>query len=229
MTNTDESAFARRHPKDGEKFTRLIQEVRPDWTTEVHAVKDGVFPESLEGIDGAMITGSPASAQSNDPWVLALLQVIRDAVAVGLPLFGACFGHQAIARALGGKVGFNDGPFVLGIVEVEAVGRAPWMGAAPDRFRLAAAHGEQVTAMPAGAVLNSAGPGCPIGGFHIGDRVFTTEYHPEMTHDFISALIDILAGKMDADVIEPARASLDQPADRAVFAEWIARFFEVRR
>ncbi|MDJ0824948.1 MAG: type 1 glutamine amidotransferase [Rhodobacter sp.] len=229
MTNTDESAFAARHPRDGEKFTALIQEARPGWTTEVHGVKDGAFPESLAGLGGVVITGSPASARSDAAWVQELLQVIRDAVAEGLPLFGACFGHQAIARALGGAVGENDGPFVLGLVDVLLAEAAPWMTPAPARVRIAAAHGEQVTKLPDGAVVNAEGPGCAIGGFHIGDRVFTTEYHPEMTHGFVAALIDALDGKMDPAVIARARASLDRPADRALFAEWIARFFEHAR
>ncbi len=226
MTNTDQSRFSEQHPRDGDKFTTLIQEARRDWTTEVHPVKDGVFPESLEGIDGIMITGSPASAASDDPWVLELLQVIRDSWEARVPMFGACFGHQAIARALGGAVGFNEGPFVLGIVEAEVLAPAPCMEGAPGRFRIAAAHGEQVTMLPEGAVVNSRGPGCPVGGFHIGDRVFTTEYHPEMTHHFISALTEAMARKMDPGVIEAARASLEVPADRALFAEWVARFFE---
>ena len=229
MTNTDQSRFSEQHPKDGEKFTTLIQDARPDWTTEVHPVKDGVFPESLEGLDGIMITGSPASAQSDDPWVLELLQVIRDADAAGVRMFGACFGHQAIARALGGGVGFNAGPFVLGIVEAEVLEPAPWMKDAPERFRIAAAHGEQVTALPEGAVVNSRGPGCPVGGFHIGDRIFATEYHPEMTHGFIEALTEAMARKMDPEVISAARASLEVPLDREMFAEWVARFFEGKR
>ena len=103
------------------------------------------------------------------------------------------------------------------------------MPGGPDRFRLAAAQGEQVTALPEGAVVNATSPGCRVGGFHIGDRVFATEYHPEMTHGFISALIDELDGKMEPGVIGRARASLERPADREVFADWIARFFESER
>lgn len=229
MTNTDESGFAARHPKDGEKFTALIRQARPDWTTEVHPVKDGVFPDSLAGLDGIIITGSPASAQSDAPWVAQLLQVIRDAYNAGVPVFGACFGHQAVARALGGSLGMNDGPFVLGLVDVDVTAPAPWMADSPGKFRIAAAHQEQVIDLPGGAVVNSRGPGCPVGGFHIGARVFTTEYHPEMTHEFIAALIEELADQYEPEVIERARASLRRPADRGLFAEWIARYFEFSR
>ena len=57
MTNTDESDFAQRHPKDGEKFADFIQLVRPEWETVVFSVKDGNFPSDITEFDGFMITG----------------------------------------------------------------------------------------------------------------------------------------------------------------------------
>ena len=47
------------------------------------------------------VTGSPASVNSGADWVERLFQVIR-AAAGQVPVFGACFGHQAVAKALGG-------------------------------------------------------------------------------------------------------------------------------
>ncbi|MCK5502914.1 MAG: type 1 glutamine amidotransferase, partial [Tritonibacter mobilis] len=66
MTNTDDSAFAHRHPMDGEKFTTLVQMARPAWRCDVYAVKDGIFPDNIGTYDGAMITGSPASTRSGE-------------------------------------------------------------------------------------------------------------------------------------------------------------------
>lgn len=65
MTNTDESAFAQRHPKDGEKFAQLIQSVRPTWQVTSYSAKDGAFPADITAYDGVMISGSPASV--HDP------------------------------------------------------------------------------------------------------------------------------------------------------------------
>jgi hypothetical protein len=55
MTNTDESTFAQRHPKDGEKFAKLIKSVRPSWQVTSYAVKDGGFPQDIKAYDGVMI------------------------------------------------------------------------------------------------------------------------------------------------------------------------------
>lgn len=226
MTNTDESAFAQRHPKDGDKFRTLLAPLRPAWRFSVYPVKDGVFPDSIDAFDGIVITGSPASVRDDAPWITRLLHVIRDAAARGVPLFGACFGHQAIALALGGTVGDNPGDFVLGTVEARIRDAAPWMAPAPRRVALYAAHGEQVTALPAGARVIAEADDCEFAGFTLDERIFTTEYHPEMTPDFVAALVDELADKLPAPVIARARSSLARQADTALFAGWIVQFFE---
>lgn len=226
MANTDESDFARAHPRDSEKFETLIHLVRPGWTVQSFSVKDGVFPEDISVFDGVMITGSPASVHDPDPWVADLLALIRRIVAARQPLFGACFGHQAIALALGGQVGPNPGGWVFGRTETALTEPAPWMDPLPPQTGLYAAHVEQVTALPAGARILTASSECPVGGFAIGDHVYTTQYHPEMTRAFIAALIDHLANDKPAEVITRARASLAQPANTQPFAESIARFFE---
>ncbi|WP_372615034.1 type 1 glutamine amidotransferase [Aquicoccus sp.] len=221
MTNTDESDFAHRWPRDGEKFPAMMRRVRPGWAFVVCPVKDGVFPETLEGIDGVMITGSPASVNSGAEWVARLEALVREIVAAGIPLFGACFGHQVIATALGGRVGPNPDGWVFGQVEAEFTdGR---------KMPIYSSHSEQVLRLPEGAEVIATGPGCPVAGFVIGDGVMTTQYHPEMEPDFVAALIEELAEELGPEITARARASLGTPPDMAGTAEWIARFLEKKQ
>ncbi|MFN5997574.1 MAG: type 1 glutamine amidotransferase [Paracoccaceae bacterium] len=227
-TNTDDSDFAARHPRDVEKFRVLLHAVRPGWQVTSFDLPKGQFPEDIQGFDGFLIGGSPSSVHDEDAWIERLFTVIREAHAAGKPLAGACFGHQAIAKALGGTVGPNPGPFVLGTAETEVVAPAPWME--PVRtFRLAAAHGEQVTALPPGAEVVGQTEGCPAACYRIGDKVFATQYHPEMTPEFLSALVAEFAPHFTAEVGEAAKASLLHGTEGPRFAEWIARFFETPR
>ncbi|MCV2893258.1 type 1 glutamine amidotransferase [Lentibacter sp. XHP0401] len=216
VTNTDESTFAQAWPKDGEKFPSMMRRVRPDWCFTAYEVKDGVFPESLDGIDGVMITGSPSSVNSDAPWVARLLEVIREIYAADVPMIGACFGHQAIAKALGGEVSRNPDGWVHGLVDVN-LGEA--------RLPLYASHIEQVSRLPEGADVIATGPGCPVGGFQIG-RIMTTQYHPEMEPDFMAALVEELASELPLAVTEAARASMVGPADMTGMAERMALFLE---
>ena len=220
MTNTDESEFAQARPKDGEKFTAMIRSVRPDWRVTVFAVKDGVFPPEGARFDGWLIGGSPASVHDSDAWVQELFALIRRLVDEGQPIFGACFGHQAIAMALGGHVGPNPGGWVFGLVDTNVEG-VP--------MQLYGSHVEQVVDLPPGAVVLGGTSECPVGSFAIPGRVMTTQYHPEMSHGFISDLVEEYAPELPADVVARARESLTKRADSDAIAERIARFFEGQR
>ncbi|WP_291731303.1 type 1 glutamine amidotransferase [Leisingera sp. F5] len=225
MTNTDESEFAQRHPKDGEKFTRLIQMARPDWRTSVFTVKDGGFPQDLFAFDGAMITGSPASVRSGAPWVAQLLELIRTAHARGFPLFGACFGHQAIALALGGSLDRNPDGWVHGLTRNHLLTRPDWAAALPKEVKLYGSHCEYVRSLPPQAVPCAESHGMNS-GFTLGRHIFTTQHHPEMTHGFITALTDEMQEKLGPDAHTRALDSLAEHSDQQTFTESLARFFE---
>lgn len=226
VTNTDQSAFAARHPRDAEKFTALLKGARPDWQVTTFEVTENVFPASLKGLDGLLIGGSPASVNDDNHWIERLSGLIREAFAAEIPMMGVCFGHQAIAQALGGTVGPNPGNFILGTTETTFTAQAPWMPADANKVTLASAHGEQVTALPQGAEVLGESSACPIAAYRIGSLVFATQHHPEMTPAFLAALVEEFAPKFPAEVGARARASLVQAPEGPRFAEWIARFFE---
>jgi|TARA_B110000483_G_scaffold142018_1_gene169755 GMP synthase-like glutamine amidotransferase len=226
MTNTDESTFAQRHPKDGEKFAKLIKSVRPSWQVTSYAVKDGVFPQDIKAYDGVMISGSPASVHDTNPWIATLFDLIRHIYAQGIPMFGACFGHQAIAMALGGKVGPNPNGWVFGLTHSEILHKTTWMQDMPKTLKQYGAHIEQVTILPENAVMLSTNEACLNTGFHIAGTVYTTQNHPEMTPEFMAALVAEYAKKLPTDVAKAAQSSLTEGADTEAYAESIARFFQ---
>lgn len=226
LTTVDDSDFAKRFPNDGEKFRRLLSPLRPDWQFDVVAVKDNIFPDRPEDYDGYVITGSPASVNGPEPWIARLLVFIRAVHSARIPIFGACFGHQAIAAALGGKVDNSERGWRLGTALTHYEHFAPWMEPRQETVRLYAAHQEQVVSLPDGAELLGGDDHCPIGSYRIGDTVFATEYHPEMTPDFVAGLTDYLDGKLPDPVIARARNCLSEEAEGPFFARWIVNFLD---
>lgn len=225
VTNTDKSTFAANHPSDGEKFTHLIQLARPDWRTSVFQVHEGVFPPDFKEFDGAMITGSPASTRSGLPWIAPLLALIREMDQARIPLFGACFGHQAIALALGGHVVRNPTGWVHGLTRNQMSGLLPWGQELPPEVKLYGSHSECVDRIPSQAqeVARSNGMNA---GFSIGHHIWTTQHHPEMSPAFIAALTNEMQQDLGSALYANALRSLDESADQASFAEALARFFE---
>ena len=230
LTNDDTSAFAAHFPNDGQKVVQLLQPLRPSWTFEVVPVKDGVLPASAQAFDGYVVTGSPASVNDDSlPWVGQLLGFIREVHAARQPLIGLCFGHQAVARALGGQVARNAAGWGLGTAVTHWAQPRAWMHPPLATTTLMAAHNEQVTRMPEGAECLGGSDFCPIGSMQIGQHIWTTQYHPEMPLVFMQALLGHLADKLDADTIARAHASLGQAADVPLFGQWMVQFLEHAR
>lgn len=230
LTNDDTSAFAAHFPNDGQKVVQLLQPLRPDWSYEVVAVKDGVLPASALAFDGYAITGSPASVNDDSlSWVAQLLGFIREVHAARQPLLGLCFGHQAVARALGGQVARNAAGWGLGTAATHWAQPRAWMHPPVATTTLMAAHNEQVTRMPEGAECLGGSDFCPIGSMQIGQHIWTTQYHPEMPLVFMQALLGHLADKLDADTIARAHASLVNAADVPLFGQWMVQFLEHAR
>lgn len=211
VTNTDESPFAAQHPRDGEKFRALFAAVRPDWRITVFNLTHGEIPKG--DFDGWVIGGSPASVNDDAPWIARLFDLIRT---TDLPIFGACFGHQAVAKALGGAVAPKG--WIFGAVACQVA--TPWGQGA---FTLAAAHNEQVTRLPEGAEVIARHRGCEIGGFRVGSRIFTTQNHPEIDDAFLTALVAEYAPKLPPGTVQPL-----VPTQGPAFAELVAAFFEAQ-
>ena len=226
MTNTDESDFAQRHPKDGEKFTTFVHLVRPDWDVDVFSVKDGVFPDNIDEFDGVIITGSPTSTRSGAAWIDELLDLIRQMDAQKMPIFGTCFGHQAIALALGGAVDRNPDGWVHGLTQNYFVHRPDWAGDLPETVNLYGSHVEQVSKLPTGAQIVTKSDACTASGFYIGNHIYTTQHHPEMSPGFIDALTDEMQADLGEEMYAQAKASLATTSDQIQFAESVAKFFE---
>ena len=227
-TCDDGADFAKAFPNDGERFIHLLKPLRPGWRFTVVPVKDNVFPQNVTDYDGYVITGSPASVNGEEPWIARLLEFIRRIDAARRPTVGVCFGHQAIAKALGGTVE-RAADWGLGISPTHFTRHEPWMTPPHKTLHLYAAHGEQVTTLPRGAEVLGGSESCPVGALKIGEHIFTTEYHPEMTSDFIAALTDYLEDHLDARITDRAKEQIKGKAEGRLFAEWMAKFLEMDR
>jgi len=85
----------------------------------------------------AIITGSWAMVTDRLDWSEATADWIRRAMALNMPLFGVCYGHQLMAHALGGQVGYHPAGLEAGCQEIELLPGAasdPLLQAVPARF-----------------------------------------------------------------------------------------------
>ena len=185
------------------------------------AVVDGDFPDSVHDADGWLITGSRHGVYDDLPWIAPLEALIRQATAEGVPVVGICFGHQIVARALGGRVEKFPGGWAVGPQDYDFDGRT---------LTLNAWHQDQVITPPEGAEVIATHPFCPYAGLLYGDRALTVQAHPEFDDAFIAGLIDSRGrGLVPDDRLDAALARLGSPTDSDQIAARIAAFFRQPR
>src|SRR5215218_10885166 len=123
-------------PYDG-MFARLLG---PGFTLRAYDVQGGAPLPEPEAHPAFLITGSAAGVYEPLPWIAPLLAFLREAKG-RTRLVGICFGHQAMAEALGGRVEKSERGWGIGLQEYELWDRAPWMGpAAPSRIAVPVSH-----------------------------------------------------------------------------------------
>jgi GMP synthase (glutamine-hydrolysing) len=123
-----------------------------------------------------VLSGGPASVYADgapqlDPALFDL----------GVPVFGICYGFQAMAQALGGTVA-KTGTSEYGRTELKVTG-GELHSDLPTTQPVWMSHGDAVTAAPDGFDVVATSSGAPVAAFeHRARRLAGVQYHPEVMH-----------------------------------------------
>ena len=74
----------------------------------------------LDGIDAIVSLGGTAHPDQDhaEPWLAAELDLLEEALDLGVPILGVCLGGQLLARAAGGQIGKVETPEVARFADV---------------------------------------------------------------------------------------------------------------
>ena len=98
-----------------------------------------------------------------------------------VPVFGICYGFQAMAQALGGTVA-HTGTSEYGRTELKVVG-GELHSDLPGTQPVWMSHGDAVTAAPDGFEVVATSAGAPVAAFENRPRRLAgVQYHPEVLH-----------------------------------------------
>ena len=156
---------------------------------EVVPVHEGARP-APQYYRAALITGSPAMVTDREPWSEDTAAWLREAAAAGLPMFGVCYGHQLLAHALGGKVGYNPTAASWAPRPWSCAARpaTTWTACPPASRPRCCMRRRAATA--AGAAVLARSDQDPHQMFRVGPNVFSTQFHPEFGPDFVRAHLE---------------------------------------
>ena len=190
--------------------------------TQTFNVQAGELPDP-DDFEGAIVTGSAAGVYEDHAWIPPLLDWIRSAKD-RLRLVGICFGHQAMAEALGGRVEKSERGWGVGLHRYQVAAREPWMEPAATTIAIPVSHQDQVVAAPPGARTVLASDFTPYAGLAWGDDAISFQCHPEFSPAYAAALIEGRAGRIPPGVADAGLSSLKEPDDRGVLGAWIRGF-----
>ena len=193
-------------------FERLVLAADPSATFSVWDVEEGVYPSDSDvaTVDGFIITGSKSSAYEDKEWIRDLERLVQELHARRKKMVGICFGHQVIARALGGTVAKSDKGWGVG-VNVYSISELPVQGddeVCAGFLKLVASHQDQVTVLPPGARTLVSNEHCENAGFVIGEHVLTLQGHPEFSAEYSEAIMAFRHDMIGAERVAQGRASL---------------------
>lgn len=194
---------------------------QPDWVAQ--ALADGATPlhvvrpfageplPSPSTLAGAVLTGSWSMVTDREPWSELTAQWVREAMTLGLPLLGICYGHQLMAHALGGTVDFHPEGREIGQQVIELTPEAagdPLLAGLPRTFLANLTHEQSVLVPPAGAVVLARSRHDAHQILRYGPHALSVQFHPEFSTELMSASLARRAALFAAE-------GFDVPAMRA--------------
>ena len=224
-------AIAKRHGDFDVWTMKTLGDVNLE--TRVLDIEHGAPLPAADGCAGVVIMGSHAYVTDGLPWSIAIEQWIPTLLQARIPLLGICYGHQLLARATGGTVGFHPGGAEFGSVPVRLLPDCAddlLFSSLPGTFPAHVTHSQTVLRLPPDAVLLASGIHEPHQAFRIGECAWGVQFHPEYTADIMRSYIEAHAVEIASagrKVVELLQAVEETPIAALVLKNF-GRFVEDR-
>jgi len=217
------------HGQYPDRFAMLLRPVYPAIAFTTFDVEQCEFPRNIDEADAYLITGSRHGVNEGSPWIAALEEFVRTLHQAQKKLIGICFGHQLIAKALGGKVIKWPQGWGVGMSCNKVNQHKSWMRPIQSEFNLLVSHQDQVTELPKEAEVLASSEFCPNYMTQIGSHILTVQGHPEFTKSFAHDLMVFRRLILGEQVFLKGVNSLTLPEDDALIAQWIINFLQEKQ
>ncbi|MGF3057067.1 glutamine amidotransferase-related protein [Microbacterium sp. YY-01] len=161
----------------------------PEELSRIDLVQAPLSDHDLQRHRGFVVGGSPFNVADADVSDLQrrvehdLERIAERALDAATTAMFTCYGIGVLTRMLGGQV-VRDFPEPASAATVTVTPNAaidPVFGPAGPSFLAFTAHKEAAAAAPAGAVPLATNDACPVQAYRVGDTVYATQFHPEVT------------------------------------------------
>lgn len=207
----------RTHPEDcvlvvdfGAQYAQLIARRVRECKVYSEIVPYDTPPDEIRrrGAKALIFSGGPSSVyQEGAP------RPHPDIFRLGLPILGICYGHQLIAREMGGRVEAT-GVREYGKTELEVTGGSVLFEELPLKQTVWMSHGDSVVEAPPGFRVTARTAASPVAAMEdVQRKMYGVQFHPEVVHtplgmeilkNFLYSAADLLPSWTMVSIIEQA-------------------------
>ena len=131
---------------------------------------------------GVILSGGPESVNVDDP-----PRVAQTVFEIGVPVLGICYGMQAMAAQLGGKVEASNhrefGYAEISPLDSELLDGLSDADAGERMLKVWMSHGDRVESLPDGFTISGRSSNSPLAAMEDRARkYYGVQFHPEVTH-----------------------------------------------
>lgn len=163
----------------GSQFAHLIARRVRDQGVRAEILPHDASPADIRAFNpaGIILSGGPSSViEKGSPLPN------KDIFTLGIPVLGICYGHQAIAHMLGGKVTLGKHR-EFGKETLQVQKRSGLFKGLTPKETVWFSHGDQATTLPKGFSATASTSSCTYAAFeNPTSRIYGIQFHPEVTH-----------------------------------------------
>ncbi len=181
------------HPYYQTDLLQYCLGVKPGVVQTVRPYEGIALPDLLDpNIDAIIIGGSAFMVDDGLPWQPAFEAWVAQIIALQVPLFAYCYGHQTVARVLKGKTGVDPNGRNFGITRITrtSAGKKHYiLKGVDDNFVLPVSHLQSVLEPPQGAALLAEQSIHPSYLLAYNDRLITIQAEIAYDRPWIQGLL----------------------------------------
>jgi len=207
-------------------FSQIISQSDNTIVIAFYSVVDGEYPEDIDVCDAYVTSGSKASVNDDVPWIQTLEHFIWRLFLAHKPFVGICFGHQMIAKVLGGEVALSNKGWGVGVAKSLVHVNKKWMLPQQKQINLVVSHQEQISRLPPEAEVVMGNDFCPYAMIQVGDHCLGLQGHPEFTRTYCDALMHSRKGLIAKETFCQGIKSLSLSVDERLIMTWLLNFLK---
>lgn len=200
---------------------------------DVHVVDPrlGQALPPAKGVAKIVISGSSSMVTECLDWSERVAAWLPKTIDAGAMVLGICYGHQLLAKALGGRVGRNPLGREIGTTKLrfcEAAANDPLFSPfyREQCYPVQVSHSESVIELPKAATLLAASDLDAHQSYSVGARVWGVQFHPEFNAEISRDYLEHFAPDLELEGLD-REALTANVVDHDIGAGILRRFAEL--